>query len=158
MGDDPQVLLGFAIVTAQAIHGRCPTKAEVEALRMELAEQEDTHSEEDRQQYREIGRLDPLPIIEKMRNAVAKQATNELPRLLDYLEVILALRRSGGRPKGKRQKVTPAQVEAIRKWHEGRHRRSRPTVAEFAKAQGLSRQTVYTIIAELDQEKSAQQS
>ena len=158
MGDDLVVLTGFAIVTAQAIHGRCPTKAEVEALRDDYAGHEDDYSEEDRRQLREIGQLDPRPIIEKMRRVVANQATDELPGLLDYLELFLALRRSGGRPKGKRQKVTPAQVEAIRKWHEGRHRRSRPTVAEFARAHGLSRQTIYTIIAELNQEKSAQQS
>jgi hypothetical protein len=154
LGDDPLVLIGFAIEAARHLHRRCPTKGEVEALRKELAEQEDTLSDEDRRQYREIGLLDPQPVIQQMRRAVAEESPDDLPGLLDRLELILALRRYGGRPKGKRQKITPAQVEAIRRWHEGRNRRSRPTAAEFAKEQGLSRQTIYTIIAELNKERS----
>jgi hypothetical protein len=57
LGDDSLLLTGFALEAARHLHGRCPTKEEVEELRHELAGQEDTLSDEDRRSYREIGYL-----------------------------------------------------------------------------------------------------
>ena len=154
LADDPLVLTGFALEAARHLHGRLPTREEVDELRHELARQEDTLSVEDRRLYREIGKLDPRPVLERLKQAVTQLQAKVDERLvgpvlsrLSELELVLALRRFGGRPRGARHKVTEEQVEAIRRWHEGRDRRSRPTVAEFATSLGLSRQTVYTVLA-----------
>lgn len=164
LADDPLVLTGFALEAARHLHGRLPTREEVEELRQELAGQEDTLSDEDRRLYREIGKLDPRPVLERLKQAVTQLQRKVGEGLVGpvlsavaELELILALRRFGGRPREARHKVTEEQVEAIRKWYEGRRRRTRPTVSEFAKSLGLSRQTVYTVLAELQNDQPAQQ-
>jgi hypothetical protein len=69
---------------------------------------------------------------------------------LTDLELVLALRRYGGRPRGTRHKVTPAQVEAVRQWVRGRRRRRSPTVDDLAEKLGLPRQTIYTLMREIE--------
>jgi DNA invertase Pin-like site-specific DNA recombinase len=70
---------------------------------------------------------------------------------LKALELVLAVRRYGGRPRGKRHKVTPEQVGTIRRWAAGdRSEIASDSVADVAKKLGLSRQTVYTILKEIE--------
>ncbi len=70
---------------------------------------------------------------------------------LQALELILAVRRYGGRPRGKRHKVTPEQVGTIQGWATGdRTEVASDSVADVAKKLRLSRQTVYTILKEIE--------
>ena len=79
-----------------------------------------------------------------------EKVAEELLRHLQAIDVILALRRYGGRPKGKRHKAKTDKIEIIRRWMQGdRSEIASNSVSDAAKKLSLSRQTVYTIMKEI---------
>jgi hypothetical protein len=156
------IRIGMAMELAWSLEGRTPTKEEIESARDDV-----THfkladfSAEKLQRWLVLGNLDPMPLIAEMKKACRElldQSTsgqvntlaNRCLVLVADLELVLVLRRYGGRPKGTRHKVTPAQVEAVRRWMQGRRRRRSPTVDDLAEKLGLSRQTIYTLMKEIE--------
>ena len=155
---------GMAIELAWSQEGRTPTREEIES-----AKQDVTHfkladfPEEKLQRWLALGRLDPMPLLaqvkkvclELLQQSATEQRQAVVERLLVPLsdvELVLALRRYGGRPRGTRHKVTPAQIEAVRQWMQDRRRRRSPTVDDLADKLGLSRQTIYTLMKEIEAE------
>src|SRR4051812_45490411 len=55
----------------------------------------------------------------------------------------------GAKRAGRKPKVTPDHLEAIRKWVRVRKKASRCSLAKLARNLGLSRQTVYSVIRDL---------
>ena len=77
-----------------------------------------------------------------------KQVVERMQSSLSDLELVLAKRRYGGRPKGR--KVSQDDTENIRKWMAGDRTWERGSSAkDVAKRLKVSRQTVYTIQEEL---------
>ena len=123
-------------------------------------------SPEQRKRCLELGKKDPRPFIERLNQScqnllVLCQSQEEQKRLVEEmqssladLELVLAVRRYGGRPKGKGRKVTPDEIENIRKWKHAGDRTwvSGSSVADVAKKLNVSRQTVYTILDEIKAE------
>jgi len=157
---------GMAIEFAWSQEGRTPTREEIESASKDVAHFKLAYfSEEKLQRLLALGKLDPMPLLVQMKRVCqelfqqspGEQAKVLFERLLmpmTDLELVLALRRYGGRPRGKRHKVTPHQIEAIRQWMKGRRRRRNPTVDDLADKLGLSRQTIYTLMKEIEAEAS----
>ena len=155
---------GMAIEWAWSQEGRTPTREEIDSARNDVAHFKlADFSEEKLQRLLALGKLDPMPLLEQVKTACRElfkgasgdKATVLFERLLmpiTDLELVLALRRYGGRPRGTRHKVTAAQIEAIRRWMKGRRRRRKPTVDDLAEKLGLSRQTIYTLMKEIEAE------
>jgi hypothetical protein len=155
---------GMAIEFAWSQEGRTPTKEEIESAREDVAHFKLADFPEVKvQRWLALGKLDPLPLLAQMKRACrelfeqssgdkAKVVVERLLLPVTDLELVLALRRYGGRPRGTRHKVTPAQIEAVRQWMQGRRRRRSPTVDGLALKLGLSRQTIYTLMKEIEAE------
>lgn len=155
---------GMAIEFAWSQVRRTPTKEEIESAKEDVAHFKlADFPEEKLQRWLGLGKLDPMPLLAQVKRACrelfeessGEQAKAVVERLLvpvSDLELVLALRRYGGRPRGTRHKVTPAQVEAVRQWMRGRRRRRSPTVDDLAEKLGLSRQTIYTLKREIEAE------
>jgi hypothetical protein len=108
-----------------------------------------------------MGTPDPLKLVQRLKQLGQELAaalhTEQAPPLLgqmqsalEGLELALKRRKQGGRPKGRRHKVNPTHIEAIRRWKAG-DRSEYPvgSIRGLAAALRLSRQTVYTILAEI---------
>lgn len=122
-------------------------------------------SVKDRNRYLELGKKDPRPSIERLKESChkllelcksheeEKLLVKQMQSSLADLEVVLLVRRYGGRPKGTGKKVTPDIIENIRKWKAGdRTWVSGSSVKEVANKLNVSRQTVYTILEEIKAE------
>lgn len=155
---------GMAIELARSQEGRTPTREEIDSAREDVAHFKlADFSEEKLQRFLVLGKLDPMPLLAQVKRAcreLFKGASGDkanflVERLLvpvTDLELVLAMRRYGGRPKGARHRVTPTQIEAVRRWMQGRRRRRKPTVDDLADKLGLSRQTIYTLMKEIEAE------
>lgn len=112
-----------------------------------------------------LGKKDPRLFVEMARSKAGtllalcrmrsdtdgEKVAEQLLADLQALELVLAVRRYGGRPRGKRHKVTSEQVGTIRRWATGdRTEVASDSVADVAKKLRLSRQTVYTILKEIE--------
>ena len=155
---------GMALELAWSQEGRTPTREEIESAKQDVAHFKlADFPKEKLQRWLALGKLDPMPLLAQVKRACreifgqssGEQAKAVVERLLvpvTDLELVLALRRYGGRPRGTRHKVTPAQIEAVRQWMQGRRRRRSPTVDDLAEKLGLSRQTIYTLMKEIEAE------
>ena len=153
---------GMAMELAWSQEGRTPTSEEIDSARKDVAHfRLADFSEEKLERLLALGNLDPMPLLEQVKKACrelfkesvgdkAKVLVERLLVPLTDLELVLAMRRSGGRPKGTRHKVTSTQVEAVRQWMRSRRRRKNPTVDDLAAKLGLSRQTIYTLMKEIE--------
>jgi DNA-binding transcriptional ArsR family regulator len=154
---------GMAIELAWSQEGRTPTREEIESARQDVAHfRLADFPEEKLQRLMALGKLDPMPLLAQVKRVclelLQQSATEKRQAVVERLlvplsdvELVLALRR-GGRRKGARHKVTPAQVEAVRRWLRGRRRRRSLTVDDLAEKLGLSRQTIYTLMKEIEAE------
>ena len=103
------------------------------------------------------GKPDPMRWVQRLKQICQELEVarpEEVQRLLaqmrsalNDLEAALQQHRQGGRPKGKRHKVKATDIEAIRRWEKGESRVG--SITDLADALELSRQTVYTILAEI---------
>ena len=158
--EDRLIRTGMAICFARDMKQEAPQREELEAILMdEGANAPPTTLPADlRHRFADLGRQDPRPFMERIKHSCHKLLplcqTQEEKRLVEQmmttladLELVLAVRRYGGRPRGTRHKVKPDQIEAIRRWKAGdRSLVHSSSVADVAKKLGLSRQTVYTIL------------
>ena len=154
---------GMAMELAWSQEGRTPTREEIESARQDVAHFNLTDFPEEKvQRWLALGKLDPMLLLAQVKRVclelLQQSATEQVKAVVERLlvpvadvELVLALRR-GGRRKGARHKVTPAQVEAVRQWMRGRRRRRSPTVDDLAEKLGLSRQTIYTLMREIEAE------
>lgn len=171
--EDSLVRAGLALLMASNSLEKEPTaedmvRAQEEAARSDLA----TLDADLRPILLALGKHEPKLLVEQVRSKARtllascrmRSDTNEeliveqLLVALQALELVLAVRRYGGRPKGTRHKVTPEQVGTIRRWVAGdRSEIASDSVAAVAKKLGVSRQTAYTIKEEIEGEKEAKQ-
>jgi hypothetical protein len=168
--EDRLIRTGMAMWFARDMKEDTPTREEVEATLMnEGANANPSALPPDiRRSLADLGRQDPRPFVERLKRSCRKlleklrsKEMQEEVRLVERiqttladLELVLAVRRYGGRPKGSRKKVTPDEINELRKWKAGdRTWVSSSSVADVAKKLNVSRQTVYTILADLASEK-----
>jgi hypothetical protein len=154
----------MAMELAWSQEGRTPTREEIESARQDVAHFKLADFPEAKvQRWLALGKLDPMLLLAQVKRVclelLQQSATEQVKAVVERLlvpvadvELVLALRRYGGRPKGTRHKVTPAQIEAVRWWMRGRRRRRSPTVDDLAEKLGLSRQTIYTLMREIEAE------
>lgn len=153
---------GMAIELAWSQEGRTPTREVIESANEDVAHFKlADFPEEKLQRWLALGKLDPMPLLAQVKRAcldlIQQSPTEQVKVLVERflvplsdVELVLALRRYGGRPRGTRHKVTSAQIEAVRQWMKGRRRRRSPTVDDLAEKLGLSRQTIYTLMKEVE--------
>jgi hypothetical protein len=164
--EDRLIRVGMAMWFARDMEGDVPKREDVEWA-IELGSHYDVRSlpHDLRRHYVELGKQDPRPFMERIKQSCQKllelcQSHEEEKRLLERmqsslsdLELVLAMRRYGGRPKGTRSKVSADEIENIRKWKGGdRTWVGGSSVADVAKELNVSRQTVYTILDEIKAE------
>lgn len=167
--EDRLIRTGMAMWFARDMKEDTPTREEVEAtLASDFKGVPTAFTPDIRRRFADLGRQDPRPFIERLKRSCRKllkklrsKEMQEEGRLVERiqttladLELVLAVRRYGGRPKGTRKKVTPDEINELRKWNAGdRTWVSSSSVADVAKKLNVSRQTVYTILADLTSEK-----
>lgn len=162
------ILTGKAMLLAQTMQGRLPTLEEVAHELAEMGPDDAKDLAEIHPLFRDLGKQDPRPFADQLRQLCEQlrsrlkdrnmdedeQLVGQMLSTLSHLELVLAVRRYGGRPRGKRHKVTPEQVGTIRRWEEGdRSEITSGSVADVAKKLALSRQTVYTILKEMAEDR-----
>ena len=163
--NEKAIRLGRAIELAfekvRSVMRSSPTKAEIEEARLTTAEDDlDQFSQEETYRWYCISRQNPKPLVEELFTKLnSLRNYSSQPWLEDQLKPILGIVRMlnqmcdapkwSGRPKGKRSKVTPEKVEAIRTWLAVRKKASRCSVTALAKKLELSRQTVYVVMKEI---------
>lgn len=138
-----------------------PTRAEIEEARLATAEDDlEQFSQDEINRWYCISRQNPKPVVEELFTRLNRLGNySSLPWLQDQLKPILGIVRMlnqmcdapkwSGRPKGKRSKVTPEKVEAIRTWLAVRKTASRCSITALAKELDISRQTVYVVMKEI---------
>lgn len=168
--EDRLIRTGMAMCFARDMKEDTPTREEVEATLMNEGAngRPSAFPPDTRRRFADLGRQDPRPFIERLKRSCRKllekvrsKEMHEEGRLVERiqttladLEMVLAVRRYGGRPKGTRKKVTPDEMKELRKWKAGdRSWVSSSSVADVAKKLNVSRQTVYTILADFASEK-----
>lgn len=167
--EDRLLRAGLALFVASNSLGRKPTAEELERAQEEYAPCDLAATPADlRPILLALGKQDPRLFVEMARskagtllalcrmrsNVDGEKVAEQLLADLQALELVLALRRYGGRPKGKRHKVTHEQVGTIRRWAAGdRSEIASDSVAGVAKKLRLSRQTVYTILKEIEEDR-----
>lgn len=166
--DERLILTGKAMLLAQTMQERLPTLEEVAHELAEMGPDDAKGLAELHPLLRDLGRQDARPftdhlrrLCEQLRSRLKDRNMDEEEQLvgqalgtLSHLELVLAVRRYGGRPKGKRHKVMPEQVGTIQRWAAGdRSEIASGSVTDVAKKLKLSRQTVYTILKEIETAK-----
>jgi len=162
---DRLVRTGIAMTNARDKAGGATTSQDVErAIEQDADFEMDGLTPEALRIYAEFGRQDPRPFMERLKRSCqelrelchnkneheAERLVEGMQSTLANLELVLAVRRYGGRPKGTRKRVLPDGIENLRKWKAGdRIWVSGESVADVAKKLKVSRQTVYTILDEI---------
>ena len=164
--EDRLIRTGMAMCFARDMEGATPNRQAVEAsLVDEGANAPLTALPPDLcRRLADLGRQDPRPFIEELKQSCRKlldqcrrkemheegRLVEQIQTTLGDLELVLAVRRYGGRPKGTRKKVTPDEINELRKWKAGdRSWVSSSSVVDVAEKLKVSRQTIYTILEEL---------
>jgi hypothetical protein len=157
------IRLGRAMLLAyEQTSPNMPKKADIgKALIAQAGDDLEQFPSEDLWRWYYLGKQNPRPLIESLARKLDELSRySDTPWLQERVQPMQALVRDlrlgcgvprwSGRPKGKRNKVTPDDIDAVRRWMKDRRKAGSLSASELARTLKVSRQTLYKLMKEIE--------